>query len=317
MFKLRTGYLISGIITGLIILVNFIWTLPDGKLHLIFCNVGQGDAAYIVFPNGRDMLVDGGPDNKVIDCLSRHMPFWDKKLDMVVLSHPQKDHLEGLIPVLQKYQVNYFIRSNITNTSEGFKQLAGLIKQKHVIERLVHQGELMMVDDAKLTVLWPSMTQLAKMQPELVSTNTLANSDVLGATSGDLNDGCVVFKLNYGTFDALLPGDADSHVDNDLIINQTLAADGTVDIFKVPHHGAKTGMNDEFINWVYPTGVKAKKEVAVISVGKNSFGHPDASTLQRLADRGVETIRTDQAGDVEIVSDGKSWQLTKDGNVRK
>ena len=93
MFKLLRGYVISGIITGCILLVSFLFTLPDGKLHIFFCNVGQGDAVYIRFPDGRDMLVDGGPNDTVLQCLGRHMPFWDREITMVVNSRPQNDHL--------------------------------------------------------------------------------------------------------------------------------------------------------------------------------------------------------------------------------
>ena len=101
MFKLRVGYVISGIVTGLILLFSFIATLPDGKLHIVFCDIGQGDAAYVRFPDGRDMLIDGGPNDKVLNCLGKHMPFWDRRINLVVLTHPQKDHMQGLNPVLE------------------------------------------------------------------------------------------------------------------------------------------------------------------------------------------------------------------------
>jgi competence protein ComEC len=142
MFRLRIGYLISGIITGIVLLFSFISTLPDGRLHIYFCNVGQGDAAYVKFPDGRDMLIDGGPDkNSVINCLSRHMPFWDRKIDLVVLSHPQKDHLEGLISVLQRFAIGYFVHSDIDSGTEGYHQLLDLVKVKNVTEKKVVAGE--------------------------------------------------------------------------------------------------------------------------------------------------------------------------------
>jgi len=120
MFKLRFGYLIAGIITGLVLVFSFFWSLPDGKLHMVFCDVGQGDGAYILFPDGRDMVIDGGPNDKIISCLSSHMPFWDRHINIVAMTHPQKDHAEGLVWVLERYQVDYFLRSNDENTTEGY-----------------------------------------------------------------------------------------------------------------------------------------------------------------------------------------------------
>src|SRR3989344_728069 len=101
MFKLRYGYLISGIITGSILIFSFFGSFPDGKLHIVFCDVGQGDAAYVRFPDGQDMVVDGGPNDNVLGCLGKYMPFWDRHIDLVMLSNPQKDHLQGLISVLE------------------------------------------------------------------------------------------------------------------------------------------------------------------------------------------------------------------------
>jgi len=95
--KLRIRYLIAGGLAGIVIIFSFVWLQPDGRLHIVFCNVGQGDAAYIRFPDGRDMLLDGGPDNgRVLTCLGRHMPFWDRHLTIVAMTHPQADHMGGL-----------------------------------------------------------------------------------------------------------------------------------------------------------------------------------------------------------------------------
>ncbi|MCX6791607.1 MAG: MBL fold metallo-hydrolase [Candidatus Gottesmanbacteria bacterium] len=227
MFKLRWGYVISGIITGCILLVSFLGSLPDGKLHMFFCNVGQGDAVYIRFPDGRDMLVDGGPNDMVLQCLGRHMPFWDREITMVVNSHPQNDHLKGLVSVLNRYKVDYVVRSHLLSASDVYAQFVSAIKTHHIPERLVTGGEHITIGLTSLSVIWPSETQIARMQPV---------GAVLGvSTDAELNDGCVVFFLRYGSFDALFPGDADSHVEGQYTGDQL--ADGQVELLKVPHHG--------------------------------------------------------------------------------
>jgi len=288
MFKLRYGYLLSGIITGCILLVSFLSTLPDGKLHIIFCNVGQGDAVYVRFPDGRDMLVDGGPNDMVLACLGRHMPFWDREINIVVNTHPQNDHVKGLISVLNRYKVDYVVRSDVTASSDVYAQFADAIKIHQVLQRLVTRGERIAIGLTSLSVIWPSESQIARMQP---------GTGVLGvSTDNELNDGSLVFFLRYGSFDALFPGDADAHVEGNYTGDQL--ADGQIEVLKVPHHGSKTGMTQAFVDWVKPA-------LAVISVGKNSYGHPSAEAIDMLQSVGSKILRTDQKGDIEVVSDGK------------
>lgn len=291
MFKLRYGYLISGIITGCILLASFVGTIPDGKLHIVFCNVGQGDGAYIKFPDGRDMVVDGGPNDAIINCLSRHMPFWDRHIDVVAMSHPQKDHLQGLISVFARYSVDYFLKSDVANASEGYTDLMRVVTAKKIPMKLETRGQHVTLGPATLSFLWPSTAQIAK-----------ANSDVLGASTGDLNDYCLVFFLRYGSFDAFFPGDADEHVEHYYTGDQL--ADGQIEVLKVPHHGSRTGMTQAFVDWIHP-------ELAVISVGKNSYGHPSAEAITMLERAGARILRTDKTGDIEVVSDGKDWQVKK------
>lgn len=345
MFKLRVGYLLTGVAIGLILLFNFLWSLPDGKLHVVFCDVGQGDAAYIRFPAGGDMLIDGGPNDTVLECLGKHMPFWDRGLDLVVLSHPQKDHLQGLIPVLERYSVKYFVRSDIDNSSEGFQKLTQLIKQKSVNEKFVTKGENITIGSVSLTVLWPSIDQIAHMdiaRPGLASQAQALSNSVLGMSAPtNLNDGSVVVWLRYGSFDALFPGDADNHVNQNFIdttfaLRQGLGlADDALEVLKIPHHGSRTGMNQEFLDWLYPphgdsdcvSGVSRKSTerfmqsqfpdsgnrylcpVAIVSVGRNTYGHPAQEQLAALRAKGVGILRTDEKGDIEITSDGRTWQI--------
>lgn len=269
MFKLRYGYLISGIITGSLLLATFVGSLPDGQLHVIFCAVGQGDAAYIKFPDGRDMLVDGGPDTRVIGCLGRHMPFWDRNLDLVVMSHPQRDHIAGLIPVFERYGVGYFVRTPTEEQSDVYEQLVRLVKKTHTLVKFAAAGE-------KITI---GPTILSVMSPE--------------EGIRDVNASSLVFILRYGAFDALFTGDAT--LGSGLVV-------GTVELLKVPHHGSKTGLVQAAVEALHPA-------IAVISVGRNSFGHPSQEVLSMLAGVGAAIHRTDKEGDIEVISDGKSWKI--------
>jgi competence protein ComEC len=278
MFKLKVGYFISGFATGLVLLFSFLTSLPDGKLHIIFCDVGQGDAAYVRFPDGRDMLVDGGPNDKVLGCLGRHMPFWDRSLDMVVLTHPEKDHVSGLMSALARYHVSYVVRSDVMKDTEITQQFLALVKEKNIPEKVVSSDDRVHIGGGNLAIVWPSF-----------------GARVLGAATDSVNEYSVVFWLRYGSFDALFTGDATMRGELSRL------ADGEVELLKVPHHGSRTGMNKDFLDWLNP-------KIAVISVGKNSYGHPAPEILEVLTDKQIKVLRTDKDGDVEVVSDGKGWR---------
>jgi len=294
--KVQTGYLISGIATGIILLFSFVWTLPDGRLHLVFCDVGQGDAAYVRFPDGRDMVVDGGPNARVIECLGRHMPFWDRTIDMVLLTHPQKDHMQGLLDVLKRFHVLYFVRSDIANTTQGYVELMDLVRKKQISQRFMMQGQKIDVGTTSLSFVWPTEMQIAKGSRVRVAASD--RSDVLGATVGDLNDYSLVFQLRYGNFDVLFTGDADTRVESQYRDFQL--ADSNLEVLKVPHHGSKTGMSLQLAQKLNPT-------VAVISVGKNSYGHPSKEVVNMLHSGGSKVLRTDERGDISVISDGQKW----------
>lgn len=294
MFNLKKGYLLSGIVTGCILLFTFFSQLPDRKLHIIFCDVGQGDASFIKFPDGKDMLIDGGPGGttpKVLGCLGKYMPLFDRTIDIVVLTHPQEDHLGGLEEVLKRYTVANFVHSDVGNTTKGYETIMKLIAERHIPDRIVGTGEKIRVGNTTVSVVWPESSFLAEKKA----------SNVLGVSN--VNDASVVLKLSYGTFDALFPGDADSHVDSDLTKVPLSDPDG-IELLKVPHHGSKTGMTEGFFRWLGPI------KLAVISVGKNMYGHPAPETISRLEEDGVEVLRTDEKGNIEIVSDGKNWRVT-------
>jgi beta-lactamase superfamily II metal-dependent hydrolase len=239
------------------------------------------------------MLIDGGPGGKtpkVLGCLGKYMPLFDRTIDIVVLTHPQEDHLGGLGEVVKRYEVKNFVHSDVGNTTQGFETLMSTVKEKRIMERIVGTGEKISIGAATVSVVWPESSFLAEKKA----------SNVLGVSN--VNDASVVLKLSYGTFDTVFPGDADSHVDGDLTKIPLSDPDG-IEVLKVPHHGSKTGMTEGFFQWIGPI------KLALISVGKNSYGHPAEETIARLEKDGAEVLRTDQKGNIEIVIDGKSWSV--------
>ncbi len=304
---------------GTVALFSSIFFLPDGKLHIVFCNVGQGDAAYIRTPSNQDMLIDGGPDDKVLTCLGKHMPFYDRTIDIVLLTHPQKDHMQGLISVVQRYNVKYFVIGAEGNQTEGYHKLVQEIKNKNIPIKNLYTGDKFSLGQVEFSVLWPEKKWVAQHLSSSLSDSLKDTSDgvrlslrshdsseveglegaVLGlSTDTQLNDFSYLLDLKYGSFSALFTGDGDSRIQPEIMKTAALP---DVDILKFPHHGSKYGATDKFLEMVNP-------ELAVISSGKNPWGHPTKETLDQLKSRAIEIKRTDREGDIEIISDGRNWK---------
>jgi len=264
----------------------------DEKLHLIACDVGQGDAILAIYKNNQ-VLIDGGPDKKVLDCLSRHMSYWDKKIEVVMLTHPQQDHYGGLIDVFKSYEVETFVGNAVDSSSQGYQVLKNLVERSGA--RVINPNEETTI---RLGLIYLDI--VSPLKGLLAAETTQNSSDVLGAftTNRDLNDFSIVAILSLGDFDALLTGDVGPE-----IIPEIIAAGEIKDIeyIKVPHHGSKNGLTQELLDASMP-------EVAVISVGKNnSYGHPNEEILKMLSDKNIKIERTDEMGDIEIITDRESW----------
>ena len=269
---------------GFILFLAFLITLPDGKLRITFCDVGQGDSAYVHFPDGHDMLIDGGPDSRVLSCLGHMMPFWDRHIDLVLLTHAEKDHFEGLTEVVKRYQVGYLIRSDSQNVGPEYQWLVAAIFSRHVPVKTVFAGDQITVGGVVLSFLWPTRQYLAQSPSQ----------------EGSQNEHGLVVHLRYGVFDTLFSADADSQVEQQYI--DAAGFPDAIEVLKVPHHGSATGMTQGFISWVHP-------KLAVISVGKNNpYHHPSPQALSLLKSIGSLIFRTDQQGEIQTVSDGKNWK---------
>ncbi|MBI2008470.1 hypothetical protein HYS82_02330 [Candidatus Amesbacteria bacterium] len=282
-------------------------TLPDDKLHVVFCDVGQGDAI-LVYRKTTQMLIDGGPNNRVLACLGRHVPFYDRRIEMVVVTHPQADHLNGILDVVERYNVMQLVMGREGNNTAGYKNLRFKIQESRINVQNLYSGDELRLGDVRFEVVWPTRNFVLAHTLPLAPLLNLGEGNergevVLGAkTDGmDLNKFGISGRLTYGDFDVMLTADVDQGVEPQEIATGLLRQ---VEILKVPHHGSKTGMTREWIDIMSP-------ELAVISVGKNSYGHPSTEALNLLSSKHARVLRTDRDGEVEVVSDGKEWWVVK------
>ena len=258
----------------------FVWWgvlfASEGQLVVAFLNIGQGDAMYIEAPNGNQMLIDGGSGRQVLAELGSVMPFADRSIDVVVGTHPDADHVGGLIPVLDRYTVSAILEPGSHADTMTYRALEAEIQNKKIPRILARRG--MVIDlgaGVTFTILYP-------------------DRDTAGM---ETNESSIVGQLRYGSTTVLLTGDAPQSVERRLIARDGERLRSTV--LKPGHHGSRTSTSDVFVQRVGP-------QLAVISAGEaNRYGHPHAEVLTILQKYGVLVLRTDKDGRVTLKSDGK------------
>lgn len=248
---------------------------PRGSLRITTLDVGQGDAI-LVEVSGRRMLIDGGPDPARLSTeLDRIIPAWDRRIDLLVASHPHEDHLAGLPRLLDRYRVSIVVGSEERGGGPAASSWREILTDRRISYHQVFTGDRFQLGAAQLRVLWPDKTYLS-LPP--------------GNDGRALNDRSIVLRLDVPGFSALFSGDIESDID--ALIMRNLGA--SVDFLKAPHHGSKGAASRALLNVLDP-------RVSVVSVGvKNSYGHPSADTLQRLGERGAAVERTDLNGTVTV-----------------
>ena len=283
------------VLSFLVLAAAAVWLAVLGRpsqdeLHLVVCDVGQGDAI-LIFKGDTQIIVDGGPGKRILECLSKYIPYYDREIELVVLTHPQSDHYSGLIEVFKDYSVDSFLASEIDNSTQGYEVLKKVVGGTGV--KVVNPTE-----GQNVSIGLISLDILNGWQDDQNSEN------VLGATSTkkDLNDYSIVFNLSFGEFDALFTGDIGPKISQELV-KQGVIRD--IDYLKIPHHGSKNGMTEEFL-------AASNPEMAVMSLGANNrFGHPHKEILDMLSNKNLKTFRTDLMGDIHIATDGSAWWVVK------
>lgn len=261
----------------------FVWyaviiETQGGKLHVSFLDVGQGDAIFITAPNGNQVLVDAGPDKQTLRVLSRVMPFYDRSIDAVVVSHPDQDHIGGLPDILNRYAVNTVVESGVSSESSTYKDVEKKIADGGIETVTARRGmRINMGSGAIIHVLFPDRN------PQ----------------GWDTNDASIVAQLQFGNTSVMLTGDSPQTIESYLV-----SIDGKKlksDILKAGHHGSRTSSDELFVGFISPA-------YAVISVGKNNkYGHPNKEILDLFANLSVQTLRTDELGTISFSSDGTNF----------
>jgi competence protein ComEC len=270
MFNRKLKY---GIILFLLVLVLIsgivIRQSKNQDLKVIFLDVGQGDSI-LISQGSRQILIDGGPSGSVLlSKLGKYIPFWDRKIELIVITHPDQDHIQGFIDVLKHYQVEKIIKTKSGSQSQTFKTLEDLIAQEkaEVIDG-IRGTSIKIAEGVKGEIVYP---------PEI-------------KVGDDSNENSVVIKLDTGKEKFLFTGDLPSINGEDKLLGSGIDLDA--DYLKIAHHGSKYSTSLDFLE-------KIKPKELIISVGKdNRYGHPNQETIDRLKKENIPILRTDQKGDI-------------------
>lgn len=300
-----------------------------------FLDVGQGDATYIVAPNGNSLLIDFGPPNKkVLSSLSSIVPFFNSRIDATLATHPDNDHVGSIGDVFDKYNSSIFLYNGVVAKNKQYKSVidkmsastnelkgesqsalnnASLNTLISTAQKFVAMRGVSIVLDKEhgvvFKILSPSLNDILENYEKCIddansksaSKNTIKKcKKFLSVTT---NDSSIVGRLTYGDTRVMLTGDASVDVEKSLIENLP-RSELTADILKIGHHGSKTSTSLEFLQAVRP-------EFAIVSAGqKNSYGHPHKAVLDNLKTFGItpsQILRTDEVGSITFHSDSKRW----------
>ncbi|MEX0917264.1 MAG: ComEC/Rec2 family competence protein [Candidatus Paceibacterota bacterium] len=268
------------VLVALLVATVFVWAVlfrleTSDELVVTFLDVGQGDAIFIEAPNGNQMLIDGGRGKEVIRALSRVMPFYDRSIDVVVATHPDQDHIGGLVDVIERFDVEKVFRSGAVNDTSVYWAFNETLQGKSVEQVLARRGMRVILQEGIIfEILFP-------------------DRDV---SLVDPNAASIIGKLSYGNHEFMLTGDAPKSIENYLVSLYGKKLES--DVLKAGHHGSNTSSGENFVGFVSP-------EYAIISAGRdNRYGHPHQEVLNTFAQFNIPVFATSENGDIVFASNG-------------
>ncbi len=257
----------------------------DYSFRIVFLDIGQGDSILLKTPNYNYILIDGGEDSTVLDELGEVLPFWHRKIDIIIGTHSDCDHICGLKYVLEKYNVNKVFLNDLEGSDKDVQNIVNLCSLVGVSLSEMYMGDFIQVGDFYLKALWP--------EKDVVYENSNQSSIVL-----------------YGLFqeiDFLLTGDIEENQEECIVNSRSLE---NLEILKVSHHGSRTATGNEILERTDP-------KYAVISCGiNNKFNHPSEDVVSRLIEHNIETFRTDLNGRVEFIISNGSVKIKLEKNFK-
>jgi len=265
------------IIYELLILISFAYALiiiPSDKFEISFLDVGQGDAIFIKTQKNKQILIDGGPSNVVVEKLNEVMPFFDRTIDLLILTHPDYDHLSGALEVLKRLDVKNVLMTGVYMESTYYDEFMKELKSKDINILIADSENDFKIDEVYFDILYPF-------------------ENISNEKFDPINNSSIAILLRYKDLKIFLGGDIEIKIEDELI-NTYKNLD--VDIYKASHHGSKTSSSLNFLQFLKP-------ETVIIQVGKdNIYKHPSLSVLNNFAQVGMDNIyRTDIDGSIKII----------------
>ncbi len=268
---------------SLLCFVIFEYIISSKNSEVVFLDVGQGDSILIKTRNGQNILIDAGSDSRVLDRIGRHLPFFDKKIDILIATHPDSDHIGGISSVLDRFSVGLVIDTGVLHSSGARDSMIEKISLENISINYISSRVIYEFGDGMfLDLLYP----LRSFEGIDIEDNNLAS---------------IVAKFTDNEIDFMLTGDAPVEVEEELV--KIYGAYLSSEVLKAGHHGSKTSSAREFLFDVNP-------EVVVVSVGKdNKYGHPDKLVMESFISMGAIVFRTDKVGDISFLSDGRVFRM--------
>ncbi len=265
---------------GVLIWFFVLYNAPR-NLSVSFLDVGQGDAILIQTPHGSKVLIDAGANAQVLRSLQKELNFFDRSIDVVIATHPDKDHIGGMPSVFERYEVRAFIENGMKHDTNQTAALRAAVSYENLTPIIAKRGmEIFLDEGVILSVLYPYQESLDSIET---------------------NDASIVLKLTHGENTFLFTGDLTSVYEAQLVALDGEKLDS--DVLKAGHHGSKYSTDALFLSLVTP-------EYLIISAGKeNEYGHPAPEVISRGNEAGARILSTISEGTITFISDGQTLHL--------